>query len=348
MRSTSLFFGMKRILLLYICCIIIVLGLTFFASEAAVRVLGHKPFSYVTYDPALTIEQRPMYQLDPVNGYIVKPGQFSFDYLPEGKHHIRVTIAQDGSRFPSQGTLPGHPYLYFAGCSICFGIGVDDEDIFSNVITRRTGYGNRNQCVGGYGTLQALERLQRAEATWKEEKPSAIVYMMATHHAWRNVVDGSWIIGLDQANRRENGFKLPYARLDEHGNVIVHPPTIYAAWPFRHYSALIYLLEKTYVNYTWDTTAEERNIVTLDLVLRMKEIATRQAIPFYVVMISTTDEDFNLYRKQFAEQGIPTVNCHDPRSNEREYQVPNDGHPNAIIHAYYAQCVIDNVISKLH
>src|SRR5438045_7211 len=106
--------------------LLLITGLTLAlaAGEGGLRLLGYTPFHYVTYDPTLNTEQRPMYQLDAVNGYIVKPGSYTFDYLPKGKHHIRVTIAENGSRYPQISARADHAYLYFIGCSMCFGIGV--------------------------------------------------------------------------------------------------------------------------------------------------------------------------------------------------------------------------------
>ncbi len=337
-----------RRVLLYAACFAITLIVALALGEAMARLAGFKPFAYMQANPALRNELRILHQIDPVNGYIVKPGAYTFDYLPEGGHHVSATIAENGSRNPSVGTLPGRPYLYFVGCSICFGVGVDDKEVFSNVITEKTGLGNQNQCIAGYGTLQALERLKRAETTWPQVgKPKAIVYMAATHHAWRSVVDGDWIITLDQANRREKGFKLPYARLDGQGKVQVHPPAIFAAWPLREYSALIYFLENTYVHATWDTNEAEAREVMLQLIQQMKEIADRNAIPFHVVFVAAQEPDFVFYHDKLQPRGISATQCTDMRMEKAEYQVPNDGHPNAVIHAGFAQCIIDNVIKKL-
>jgi hypothetical protein len=201
--------------------------LLLFTVEIVLRLFDYHPFRYSTQKKAIAVDQQHMYKHDPQTGYIIKPGIYHFNFLPDGKYPVTVSIDKNGSRFPLTGTLTHHPYFYFVGGSVCFGIGVTDTQVFSSVISQQTHFGNQNQCVGGYGTLQSLIRLQRAAKNWTaDHKPTAIIYAMISHHAWRNVVNANWIIGLDHGNKREHGLQLPYARLDHKKHVKIYPPTI--------------------------------------------------------------------------------------------------------------------------
>ena len=44
---------------------------------------------------------------------------------------------------------------------------------------------------------------------------------------------------------------------------------------------------------------------------------------------------------------MPFVDCSDPDWPSPRLRVPNDGHPTADVHAFYAKCILENVIPDL-
>jgi hypothetical protein len=101
---------------------------------------------------------------------------------------------------------------------------------------------------------------------------------------------------------------------------------------------------------TWNPSAKEAFDVTVQLVQKMSGIAKKHHIPFYVVHLYSTDSNFIHYKKRFDQLNIISVQCSDHNycNNYKQcpqYAVPNDNHPSARVHRYYAQCIIHKIIN---
>ncbi|MBN8828220.1 MAG: hypothetical protein J0H68_05890 [Sphingobacteriia bacterium] len=322
-------------ILIFIFIILVIL-----LSEIGLRLLGYKPFVPYPKKPFEPV----MHQIDPDTGIINKAGIYEYSTTPEGEK-IKITILSDSSRSSENvDKVDLNKKIYFFGCSIGFGWAVDDKYVASNVIAKYTPYESVNLSVGGLGSYEALLLLKRAAKKWAyNNKPKAIIYQAATHHANRNVMDPLWVHIKDNMNKLINANGQPYIRLDSKGNIKEFRHKKRFIFPLREYSALMALLEEAYLNVKYGITFEEAREINLKVISEMNNVAKKFEIPFFVVFVYSTDIEY--YQTAFSQLNIKSFDCNHQKYNSGDpnFKVPVDNHPNASVHEYYAKCIIKNL-----
>lgn len=312
---------------------LIALGL----AEAGARALGYAPFAYAVdrWEPSFFLS-------DTERGWRNKPGKYEYSYLPENAYPVSITIGPDGER-TSRPHGPVKARLDLYGGSLGFGWGVSDGETLADKLAKQ-GYHVDNYSSGGYGGLQALQTMQLREEKWRAgaEKPTALIYLQVTHHTNRSAGDAAWMLGNERGNPRDGALVgIPYASLNAADALVIHPPTRIWATPLRQHSALSNLLQQALAFLRFPTQMDAMRPVQARIVEQMADLAARNGLPLLVVGLYSQQADFDALRSMVIAPETPWVNCTSPDfPSGKGAQVPNDGHPTAIIHAQYAQCIL--------
>ena len=134
--------------------------------------------------------QPRVYEVDERFGWRHKPGAQVTQHTPQ--YTATYTIGSDGDRI-----VPGSPdsgtTVSFLGCSFCFGLGVNDDEVFSSIIQREYWKGCRLRNLGciAYGTSHVLLRLQ--DEVRAGRKTDLAIYCWMWHHRFRNYRRRGWL-----------------------------------------------------------------------------------------------------------------------------------------------------------
>ena len=122
-----------------------------------------------------------MFEQDPVAGYRLRGGYRNEIRVPE--YRTKVLTDAEGYRVPERRTAapPGAGRLLAIGDSFTFGVGVQAEDTFAEVLAQRLNasapgsWEVRNGGVGGYGPLRSAHALMERQGEWR---PDIVVYAL--------------------------------------------------------------------------------------------------------------------------------------------------------------------------
>jgi hypothetical protein len=136
----------------------------------------------------LTVEGDALSVFDPEIGLVPSPHANSrrVELWPDGKPKLEYHIYTDqrGARVDRPGLVTSdHMDALFIGGSFTWGAGVEAQDTFADGVARRLGISVSNFSFGSYGTLQALQLLQRN----RDLTPRVIVYTVIADHMRRNL-----------------------------------------------------------------------------------------------------------------------------------------------------------------
>jgi lysophospholipase L1-like esterase len=151
--------------------------------------VGIEVVSYRTIPPLqLTVEGDALNVYDPEIGLVPSPHASSkrVELWPDGKPKLEYHIYTDqrGARVDRPGLVTSdHMDALFIGDSFTWGAGVEAQDTFADGVASRLGISVLNLSFGGYGTLQALQLLQRN----RDLTPRVIVYTVIADHMRRNL-----------------------------------------------------------------------------------------------------------------------------------------------------------------
>jgi hypothetical protein len=143
----------------------------------------------------------PMFELDERLGWRHKPGARRTHQVPE--YNVTYTIGPDGNRIvpgcPDSGTM-----VTFLGCSFCFGLGVNDDEVFSSVLQRDYWKTCRVRNLGciGYTTSHVLLCLENEIRAGR--KIDVAIYCWMWHHRFRNDRRRGWLSSLTHIESAKN------------------------------------------------------------------------------------------------------------------------------------------------
>jgi len=304
-------------------------------AEGGLRLAGYQPWTGMEYaNRARTTQFHPQMGWDLKEGIFHRP-----PYSPQGAE-IVYTHLPGGFRqsHPQQdGTLNERPKLVMVGGSYTHGTAITDDETFSwNLQHRLPGVEVLNYGVGGYGTLQSLLKLQQVLPGIRQRK--LVIYGLIRHHSIRNVSTSEWVSNLSKYSR--NDLYIPYVKFAGN-NTIEHQPLLhFSPLPLREYSALIALLENTWITTRWGKHDDEpMGRITVALVSEMLALSNAHNADFLVVLLSLNRQAARAYTRAFTKNGINVLNCSFPLT--RDMIVTGDGHPNGRMNAKWAGCVGD-------
>lgn len=305
-------------------------------AEAVARLAGYNPFTYRPESPW----HLPVLTGDQKFGWKNAPGIHQHSFLPNNGHPVTTTISADGARvFP--GISPTSGFIEIYGGSMGFGWGVTDGKTVGAVLARATGARTVNRSVGGYGSLQALMALEKVSQNWTpSSKPAAIVYLQATHHMNRSSGEPEWVLSNERNNPRGGRMKgIPYARFAPDGTFIIKGAQRYPAFPYRNRSALANLADQAWVRFDRAISIPDMLKVQAEIIRKMAALSHRVGTPFFVIALYSQAYDFDDLKEAVGAVGVNWGYCLHPGFPAKKFTVPNDGHPNDVVHRYYGKCV---------
>jgi len=303
------------------------------ALEGGLRAAGYRPWRQIRTNPLEPVLHDPDAEL----GWVLRPGHWRYGPYAPGATPVEVTILPDRRRR----TRPnpdlsgrGAPVLLL-GCSFTFGWAVSDDETWAwGLQALRPDLAVENRGTGAYGTFQALLLLERVLASG--ERPARVLYGFIPQHGARNVGDPSWLKALGILSG-QNITGPPYTTLAADGGLIRHPPEPYPAWPLRAHSAAMTLLQDTSYAFAARDRARTSDEVTRRLVAEMAERSRAAGARFSVVLLSVGAREREAIVPFARARGIDVIDCDRPLGLSD--RVPGELHPNARVHAAWAECV---------
>jgi hypothetical protein len=258
-----------------------------------------------------------------------------------------ININDRGDRLSSKNEISNNQgdILFFGG-SFTQGWGLNDLETYPAKFQERySNYKIFNFGQAGYGSTQSLLLLE--EEIKNIKSPKLIIYGFMDHHFERNVARGEWLGVL--LKYRSDGFgqkpKVPYATIDNNGELEIHKPLGYITLPLRKVSSTITTVEKIYMKQTTRHRKKIQEEVLNKIVLKMKNISELSGASFIVVNLSsnTQSSDSNL-KKFFTKEKINYVDCRILLKDK--YLIPGEHHPTELAHAYYNDCLIKYIAEE--
>lgn len=304
-------------------------------AEGGLRLAGYQPWiAKASENHASSIQFHPQRGWELKAGIFARPSNArkgsgtadTYMQLPGG---LRRSYAQQ------DGTLSSKLKLIMVGGSYTHGSAIADDETFSWKLQRKLpGLEVLNYGVGGYGTLQSLMKLQQILPTIPQRK--LVVYGLITHHLIRNVSTPSWISTL--SGRTRNDLHIPYVKRDLKRRIQRQPLLHFSPFPLREYSALIALLESTWISIRWRTHNDERMTpITISLVSDMRKLSKEYGADFLVVLLSVDTTVAKVYTKIFSRSGIKALNCSSPLT--ADMIVTGERYPNDRMNTRWARCI---------
>ncbi|MBT5241787.1 MAG: hypothetical protein HN793_07560 [Rhodospirillaceae bacterium] len=226
--------------------------------------------------------------------------------------------------------------VMFVGGSNAQSYGVTDQESFPYLLGQRNpalwieNFGN-----GGYSSAQALLMAKRAAGEFYDAiVPQLIVLTFADSHVVRNVSDQSWVYSISDSQGRY--VSPPHFRLE--GNQLVFWPfrTI-GPWPLETSSVLITTLHNVWMQSVLFDSADESVPVTKRVLARFAKFAETIGSDLLVVIL---EDRTNVSGQVFEGASFPVLDCSGyERSDPKGYLLGGNGHPNAKLHAHFADCI---------
>lgn len=327
---------MRAALIVSLVSLLLALGL----GEAYLRLAGHTPrrawvngnFSDDNWGMA-----------DPVLGWVNRPG--TFRSVEAGQAPMRFTADHARAARPADAPAPPGPPVLLLGCSFTQGYGIVDDETYAWRLSERFPHtAVENYGTGGYGAPQVYLRLKAELERRRAEPPRAVVYGLIGHQALRTVADFQWVRYL--TNAAGDMVVPPHALLGPDGALVERPMEVVPPWPLEDVSALVAALHEALLAARFGGRAEQGWAATLAEIERMAALARAQSIPFAVALLDDQHvpggkENWRRLTDGLDRAGVTRLNCVHPdyERSPATLQVGGAGHPNAVVHQYWADCM---------
>lgn len=302
------------------------------AAEVGLRLAGHGP-PPVDED----LKSQAMAEYDAVTGWRFAPGSHRRPAYHEGGAELVYTFLADGMRRSSPDQTDerdGRPAVLLIGGSFVQGFALTDEEALGwQLQARLPEVEVRNWATGGFGTYQALLRLEHLLE--EEPPPAAVVYGFIDLHLQRNVGTRSWIRTLSKDWIGKDLF-LPYVAVGADGALIDEGTHREPKLPLREVSAVTRTLEEFLRTRAAERREAQQMEATRLLLLRMARACEARGVPLVVTFLKPSPAVRDL-TDFLAEAGIRTIDCALPIP--RENRVVGEGHPNGAHNALWVDCL---------
>lgn len=289
---------------------------------------------------------------DPEIGFVPSPHASSkrVELWPDGKPKFEYHIYTDqrGARVDRPGLVTSdHMDVLFIGNSLTWGAGVEAQDTFADGVAGRLGISVSNLSFSSYGTLQALQLLQRN----RDLTPRIIVYTVIADHMRRNLAactsfylpfcfDNSHVAWVNGAPKivapLSNGHRRAWLHVEAqrhglwphvwvaHGLDVIFGKILLALDdpydPAKQSLAMKFLLDQMAA--TAKSMRAELLVVYVPLYVGAKDL--KPAPPAVVEATSALHVQLLDLTSTFQQHDAPSL------------FIPNDGHPNVAGHALIA------------
>lgn len=270
---------------------------------------------------------------DPVLGWTNRAGEFrSLEY-----GNAMMSFWPQGRRASwREQSRPANSSVYVMGGSFTQGYGVADEATYVYRLNALyPGVMFHNFGVGGYSTYQSLLKLRQAlDTAPSDSMPRLIIYGYIGDHERRNVATYHWVKALTDTA----GHYLEPPHVTIHGDTLTeHPMKVVHEWPLETRSAFITLLHDAAMQLRLLGRKKQRRDATDRLVMQFKETADRYGAEFLVLLLNNVKDGFVAF---LDASGISYLDCVNPDfETEPRYRVGGEGHPSALQHEQWADCL---------
>lgn len=327
---------MRAVLIISLISLLVALGL----GEAYLRLTGHTPrrpwvngnFSDDNWGMA-----------DPTLGWVNRPG--TFRSTEAGQVPMRFTADHARASRPADAAPPPGPAVLLLGCSFTQGYGIVDHETYAWKLGERfPRTAVENYGTGGYGAPQVYLRLQAELQRRRDPAPRAVVYGLIGHQTLRTVADFQWTRYL--TNAAGDMVAPPHALPGPDGALIERPMEVIPPWPLEGYSALVAVLHEARLAARFGGRAEHGPATTLAVIERMAAATRARGVPFAVALLDDQHvpggkENWARLTEGLDRAGVTRLNCVHPdyERSPATLQVGGAGHPNAVVHQYWADCI---------
>ena len=255
-------------------------------------------------------------------------------------YDVVYNTTADGRRVTPPAVAAGARAVLFYGCSMTFGVGVQDAETFPYRFGEREAgrYVAYNFGLPGAGPHHALAFLEDGRERAVAREPVALgVFLLARYHAERVGGDVFWSQGTPRY-RLEAGRVVRDGSFDTKDEVARAVP--WAAWVRR--SALLAGVLDRWRGFGWiaELPRPHEDLLAA-LVVRLRDVfVERYHAPFLVV--SWTDyRSGDWLVRQLKEAGVTLLEARDvmPGSESGEYVIINDWHPSPRGHQVLAELI---------
>jgi hypothetical protein len=150
-----------------------------------------------------------IFQTDPQFGFRHKPSATGRHKIP---YHFNATYTTD--KYGNRKTPGDHslPKILLLGCSFTFGHGVNDEDAYPAILSRK--FPDFKIINGGcmaWGTIQAWLKLK--EELSRNDSIIIVTYGIISHHLKRNYLDNEWLLQLSNWDKKSPHYEFENGKI---------------------------------------------------------------------------------------------------------------------------------------
>jgi len=302
-------------------------------AEGLLRLFGRQAYTPVAFH----VETTPSNPLehDEVYGLVLKEGTFT--YTLRDSFQFTAKHTSNKTRFVPQ--KEGNK-LHVYGCSLAYGYGVSDKEVFSYLLNDNSEWAVQNFGTPAWGHPQMLLRLQ--EEVNKGNVPEQIVLAYAGFQDERGTMRRNWRKSLAPFNNATqlDTVWFPTIHNEEGTPVVERSKASYELWAWQDKSVLINALERT-SNYLDDFFYNSHH-TSLNTILYMAKWCELAGIHFTVMGMDNKTNTTSML--SFCQaNGIDCFATNLDLMDQQWNLQPYDHHPNAAAHEAYAKSALEHL-----
>lgn len=313
--------------------------------EGLARIMGYRPLHWQHYQ----IASQPQHSItgDERFGFALVPGRFTVTINQGLTYHAQHLPTK--RRYCDLDTTAQN-VLGFFGCSLTYGMGVDDSQTFVAQQARYFPHWHvQNHAVPGFGTTQSL--LQIKQLQQQQALPQIVVLCFSNWHFERNALTPTFrrnlTLGYGNADKQaqQHMQKAAFPVLSNH-QIRYHPwKALYHNWPGRNQWALVNAFNTFYDEYG----DRQSNSLALSLEL-IDQIAAicHKAQSSFIVLLLDESEKVEMVKQDLAAKGIAYAQTDWDLNKPEDTNYPYDQHMSPAAHKRVGASLQQVLIQKLH
>ncbi len=282
-------------------------------------------------------EDTSVRELNIIDGEVIFDVHYTFN-----DNHIRVTPDYDSTK---------QKYALFFGCSIGFGLGLEDNQTLAHQFQQNSDYNAYNYAYSGYGTNHMLARLQFQnirKLTPAKETDGVGLYIYFSDHINRSI--GTMQRHTDWLHTAPN-YEMRDGKLVRNKSFKEGRPIRSGIYEMLYQSSIV-----KYFNFDFPLSIKERHLdLVSEMVLESKKEYTRQFgnDHFYVVLYPTyheeNPENYALFLTFLKKKGIQYIDLRKNFHYKWTYAIHQlEPHPGAEVNAILGKRLAYELRKLLH
>jgi hypothetical protein len=296
-------------------------------TELTLRATGRVPHEF---KPSPNFGAEGVFMLDPVTGWVNKPGRYrSFE-----PGRAWLTITETGLRGTGLPAPSAATEVLIVGASCTQGYGVEDRETFTHGLSRNfPDLAFSNLASGGYNSVQSHIAMNRyLDGLGAQSPPALVIYGFVGRVAGWNVATASWV---RQVINETGEFIVP-PHVEAVGDEWVpRPGGVVPRWPLESRSALVTMLHEAWISHRYDASPEDEVNATLAVLTEMALDASVKGSKLLVVLLT---EDQPNVMAELKARGLEVLDCRLP-NYETVPKLKVGFHPSRVTHAAWTRCI---------